>query len=56
MLIVFLLWIALSAVVGMIGRDRKLGFLGFFLLSFAISPLLVFIVLMVTIPETSESG
>ena len=56
MLNFLVLWVALSTIVGVFGRKRKLGFWGFFFLSLALSPLLTFLALLLTSPDTSESA
>ncbi|MQX35698.1 hypothetical protein [Roseospira navarrensis] len=42
----FLLWIGLSWVVGLLGRDKKFGLFGNFLVALIFSPLVGFIVLL----------
>jgi len=39
-------WIAASWIIGMLGRDKRFGFFGNFLVSFLFSPLVGVIVLM----------
>ena len=56
MLIASVLWFALSVIVGILGRDRKIGFLGFFFLSLVLSPLLVLVALLLTVPDSSEAA
>ena len=48
------IWVVLCIIVGVFGRNRKLGFLGFFLLSLLFSPVFVFLGLLLTIPKTSK--
>ncbi|HVR98287.1 MAG TPA: hypothetical protein VMW27_16855 [Thermoanaerobaculia bacterium] len=48
-----LFWIGLSALAGYVGRDRMLGFWGFFFLSLLFSPILFLIVLFLTVPKRS---
>lgn len=43
---VMLLWIALSWVIGMLGREKRFGFFGNFLVAFLFSPLVGAIVLL----------
>jgi hypothetical protein len=45
------LWLLPSLAVGLLGRDRAIGFLGFFLLSLLVSPVLSLIVLLITTPR-----
>jgi hypothetical protein len=40
--------------VGVFGLDRRLGFLGFFVLSLIFSPPLVFVILLVTRPISTD--
>lgn len=42
----FLLWIGLSWVIGLLGRDKKFGFFGNFLVALIFSPLVGAIVLL----------
>jgi len=46
-----LVYLALSVIVGGIGRKRSIGFPGFFVLSVLLSPILMAIVLLVTLPK-----
>jgi hypothetical protein len=41
-------FVVLSVFVGALGRDRKLGFWGFFFLSLVFTPLLIFLILVFT--------
>jgi hypothetical protein len=50
----FLSWIILSFVIGIIGGNRKIGFLGAFLLSIFLSPLIGLIVTLVSKNEEDE--
>lgn len=43
---VMLLWIALSWVIGMLGREKRFGFFGNFLVAFLFSPVVGAIVLL----------
>ncbi|GEQ85119.1 hypothetical protein ULMS_06270 [Patiriisocius marinistellae] len=40
----YIIWIGVSLVVGLIGKEKSLGFLGYFLISLFLSPLIGFIV------------
>ncbi len=53
-LILALVWVLASVLVGYAGRDRALGFWGFFLLSFFFSPLPCVLLLLVTAPAASR--
>jgi hypothetical protein len=46
-----LVYLALSVVVGRLGRKRSIGFAGFFALSLLLTPILIGIVLLVTSPK-----
>jgi hypothetical protein len=48
-----LVYLALSVVVGRLGRKRSIGFAGFFALSLLLTPILIGIVLLVTSPKDS---
>lgn len=43
---VFLIWIALSWVIGLLGRDKKFGFFGNFLVALIFSPVVGGLVLL----------
>ena len=43
---IFVLWVLLSWIVGMLGRERRFGFFGNFLVSLLFSPLVGVIVLL----------
>jgi hypothetical protein len=43
----YLLYVAMALVVGWLGRYKTIGFVGFFLLSLVITPLIAAVVLMV---------
>lgn len=43
-MIILMIWIVLSVIVGTIGADRKIGFWGGFFLSILLSPLIGFII------------
>lgn len=47
------LYLVLCVVAGIVGRNRLLGFWGFFLLSLVLTPLLMIIALIVTLPRRS---
>ncbi len=49
-----ILYISLSLVAGYIGRDRVIGFVGFTLVSLILSPLVAWIILLVTKPKVSD--
>jgi len=44
----------MSAFVGIMGRDSKMGFFGIFLLSLIFTPILVFVVLFFTRPRPEK--
>ena len=46
-----LIWILSSALIGYFGRFRAIGFFGFFLLALILSPVLMGIVLLVSMPR-----
>ncbi len=46
-----LIYIALSIIVGGIGRKRSIGFAGFFALSILLTPILIGLVLLVSSPK-----
>ena len=50
-----LLWILGCALVGYLGRFRAIGFIGFFILSFIFSPILMGILLLVTMPRRNPA-
>ncbi|RNI27658.1 SHOCT domain-containing protein [Rufibacter immobilis] len=52
-MVYFILWIMLSALVGAIGSSRKIGFGGAFLWSLLLSPLLGFVIAIVS-PNKEE--
>lgn len=49
---VLVLWIAASWIIGMLGRDKRFGFFGNFLVAFVFSPLVGAIVLMASDDRT----
>jgi hypothetical protein len=48
-----LIYLVFSVIVGGIGRKRSIGFVGFFVLSLLLTPILIGIVLLVTSPKDS---
>jgi hypothetical protein len=49
-LVYTLLWFLLAALIGYLGRHRAAGFLGFFLASVFFSPLVAFLILVLSRP------
>jgi hypothetical protein len=49
-----IVYIALSAIVGYLGRKRSIGFAGFFILSVLLSPLVMALILLGTKPNVSS--
>lgn len=49
-----LIWILLSILFGWLGRRRKFGFVGHFLVTILLSPLVGFLVLLATSPRPRE--
>jgi hypothetical protein len=49
-----IVYIALSAIVGYLGRKRLIGFAGFFILSVLLSPLVMALILLGTKPNVSS--
>jgi len=49
---VLAMWIVMSLLAGFVGRDREIGFVGFFFLALFLSPLLVFMILLLTMPRS----
>ena len=47
----WVLYVALSVIVGLGGLNRRMGFLGFFILSLLLTPLLILLILIVTRPR-----
>jgi hypothetical protein len=47
-----ILYVATAILVGMYGRDRRIGFLGCFLFSLLLTPPLFFLLLILTAPRT----
>ena len=52
--IFFILWVFLSALVGWLGRDRAIGFAGFFVLSLLFTPFVMALVLVVSVPRGAK--
>ncbi len=50
--LLILLLVALSALVGWLGRDRTIGFSGFFVLSLIFTPFITSLVLLVSMPRS----
>jgi hypothetical protein len=50
-----LLLVALSALVGWLGRDRAIGFAGFFVLSLIFTPFITSLVLLVSMPRSTAA-
>lgn len=48
-------WILLSVLVGFLGRHRRIGFVGFFLLALVFTPIVALLVLVVTAPKTKST-
>ena len=49
--LLLIIYVAISAIVGFIGRDRSVGFAGIFTLSLLISPIAMALVLLVAAPK-----
>jgi uncharacterized membrane protein YhaH (DUF805 family) len=49
-------WIALSILVGFLGRRRIIGFWGFFIASLLLSPFIVLPILLLTHPAPKKKG
>lgn len=49
--LLFLLLVAVSAVVGWFGRKRTIGFAGFFVLSLLLTPFVMALVLLISVPR-----
>jgi hypothetical protein len=49
-----LLWIVTSMLVGYLGRHRRIGFLGFFLASLIFTPVLTFLILILSAPKKEQ--
>lgn len=48
-------YVCLGIIAGYLGRHRKLGFMGFFVISLFFTPLLVFLILTLTVPEEKKT-
>jgi hypothetical protein len=53
LLVAILLYAGLCALVGYLGRDRSVGFAGYFVLSLLLTPLVMALVLLVGAPRRS---
>lgn len=53
MLLLIFLLVALSVLVGWLGKDRAIGFAGFFVLSLIFTPFITSLVLLVSMPRSS---
>ena len=51
-----LVYVALSAIVGFLGRKRSVGFVGFFTFSILLSPLIAGLTLLATTPGSNNSS
>ena len=51
--VLILLYVALAALVGWCGRNREVGFAGFFTLSLLLTPFAMALVLLVSLPRRS---
>lgn len=49
--VLVLLFVALSGLVGWFGRNRSIGFAGFFVLSLLLTPFIMALVLLVSVPR-----
>ncbi len=49
-----IIFLAGSVLVGYLGRDRRIGFLGFFLSSLLLTPLLTLLILILTAPRKTK--
>jgi hypothetical protein len=52
--LLMIVYVAISALVGFLGRDRSVGFAGIFTFSLIFSPVIMALVLIVSGPRTSE--
>jgi ABC-type multidrug transport system permease subunit len=50
-----LVYVALSAIVGFLGRKRSVGFVGFFTFAILLSPLIAGLTLLATTPGSNKS-
>ncbi|HQS13012.1 MAG: hypothetical protein B7Y62_10560 [Sphingomonadales bacterium 35-56-22] len=55
-ILLFLLLVAVSVVVGWFGRNRAIGFAGFFVLSLLLTPFVMALVLLVSVPRTPSAN
>jgi hypothetical protein len=51
-----MLWLALSTIVGLLGRDRALGFVGNFVFALLFSPILMLLILLITMPTKTNGS
>jgi hypothetical protein len=51
-----LVYVALSAIVGFLGRKRSVGFVGFFTFAILLSPLIAGLILLATTPGSNKSS
>lgn len=54
--LLLIVYVAVSAIVGYIGRNRSVGFAGIFTFSLLISPIAMALVLIISAPATSKSA
>ena len=54
--IVVIIWVLSSIILGILGKHRKLGSFGIFLISFFFSPLVGLIVLLVSAPRAQQKA
>ncbi|HEY0964055.1 MAG TPA: hypothetical protein VGE69_17025 [Pseudomonadales bacterium] len=54
--LLLIIYVAVSAIVGFIGRNRSVGFAGIFTFSLIISPIVMALVLIVSAPAASKSA
>ncbi|MGB4248271.1 MAG: hypothetical protein WBJ75_11180 [Pseudohongiellaceae bacterium] len=54
--LLLIIYVAVSAIVGFLGRNRSVGFAGIFTFSLIVSPVIVALVLLVTAPVTSSKS
>lgn len=52
--VLLIIYVAISALVGFIGRKRAVGFAGIFTCSLVVSPIVVALVLLVSAPRVTE--
>ncbi|MBP2229019.1 hypothetical protein [Azospirillum agricola] len=54
--LLLLLWLLLSVLIGLLGRNKRFGFIGNFLVSFLFSPLVGIIVLLASDDRPRPAG